>query len=343
MREIKSLTAIRGIFALYVAIYHIFPRSNSFIANGYLSVDLFFILSGFIMSYVYQYSFSSGVSVDAYVRFLKGRIARVYPLYAFIIIIISILYIFNGIKTPTLKEYSSLLLFFQSLYVVQNNLIPHAWSIAVEMLAYFAFPFVINKLMGERISAAIFPVTYISFAGLALVSMNGYWGPMDVGVGFLAIVRCLCEYGLGMVGYILTIKYQYKLTPVISESILVCALVISCVALNLRGYDLVAIAAFAFIIPSLSKSNGYVSRFLSQRALVYLGEISYSIYLVHYPLCRQLVFIPTWIHNKLGVLDVNSIALIMTILLSIFTYHLVEVPCRNLIKKISFRESLKVN
>ncbi|MCX0500929.1 acyltransferase family protein [Erwinia billingiae] len=336
MREIKSLTAIRGVFALYVAVYHIFPRSNSFIANGYLSVDLFFILSGFIMSYVYQFTFSSGVSIESYTKFLKGRIARIYPLYFFLIVIISILYIINGIKTPSLKEYSSLFLFFQSFYVVPNNLISHAWSIAVEVLAYFSFPFVIHKLMGNKISAAIFPVIYMSFGGLALVSMNGYWGPMDVGVGFLAIVRCLCEYGLGIVGYIFTIRYQHKLTPIITESILITSLVISFSALNNRGYDLVAIAAFALIIPTLSKSRGYVSYLLSVKPMVYLGEISYSIYLVHYPLCRQLVLIPTWIHNKTGLLDVNSIALIMTIIISIFTYHIIEVPCRNLIKRIDF-------
>ena len=160
---------------------------------------------------------------------------------------------------------------------------------------------------------------------------------MDVGVGVLAIVRCLCEYVLGMVGYILTTRYQQKFTPFITESILISSLIIAFAALNLRGYDLVAITAFGFIIPTLSESKGYVSYILSLRPMVYLGEISYSIYLVHYPLCRQLVFIPTWVHNKLGLLDVNSIALFMTIIISIFTYHLIEIPCRDFIKRINFR------
>lgn len=289
------------------------------------------------MSYVYHFTFSSGVSIESYARFLKGRIARIYPLYSSMIILISILYIANGLKIPSLKDYSSLFLFFQSFYVVQNNLISHAWSIAVEVLAYFSFPFIINKLTGEKISPAIFPVIYLSFAGLALVSMHGYWGPMDVGVGVLAIVRCLCEYVLGMVGYILTTRYQQKFTPFITESILISSLIIAFAALNLRGYDLVAITAFGFIIPTLSESKGYVSYILSLRPMVYLGEISYSIYLVHYPLCRQLVFIPTWVHNKVGLLDVNSIALFMTIIISIFTYHLIEIPCRDFIKRINFR------
>lgn len=332
MKEIKSLTAIRGLFAIYVAIYHIFPRSNSFIANGYLSVDLFFILSGFIMSYVYNKKFSINVRLNDYVNFLKGRFARIYPLYFFMIISISSLYFINGIALPSFREYSSLFLFFQSFYVVQNNLIPHAWSIAVEILAYLAFPFATNKLTGQKNNAAIIPAIYLSFAGLSLVSMHGYWGPMDVGTGVFAIIRCLCEYILGMTGYTLLIKYQHKLTPVRIETMLVIACIVAIASLSVRNFDLIAVSAFTFIIPLLSQSNGVISSVLSSKPMVYLGNISFSIYLIHYPLCRKLIFIPSWIHNKIGLFDVNTTTLMLTIFLSIFTYHLIEVPFRNFIK-----------
>lgn len=337
MKRIDPLTAIRGIFALYVAIYHIFPRNSNFVANGYLSVDLFFILSGFIMSYTYQKKFISGVLMHDYANYIKGRLARVYPLYLSIIILTSIAYISNSMALPNIKEYSSLLLFFQSLYYVENNLVPHAWSIAVEVLAYLIFPFLIHRLFGRKISASIIPVIYISFAGLALVSMHGYWGAMDVTTGALAIVRCFCEYLLGIAGYILLKNYRYKLTGLNVEILLISACALAFTALNMKGYDLVAIIAFAFVIPMLSESKGVISVFLSTKIMVYLGEISYSIYLVHYPLCRKLIFIPTWIQNKTGAPDINYIVLIMTILTAIITYHFIEIPCRHLIKSMKIK------
>ncbi len=60
---------------------HSAARASTFIAHGYLAVDLFFVLSGFVMAMNYKHMFDSGWSADAYLKFLGRRIARVYPLY----------------------------------------------------------------------------------------------------------------------------------------------------------------------------------------------------------------------------------------------------------------------
>lgn len=340
MREIKPLTSIRGLFAIYVAIYHIFPRNNSFISNGYLSVDLFFILSGFIMSCVYENKFKSGVTFDGYMQFIKGRVARVYPLYLFIIAMISFLYLANNIRTPSTKEYFSLVFFLQSIFIVSNNLVSHAWSIAVEVLAYILFPFTILIIARSRKYLTPAFCIVISFAGLIVVSRYGLWGPMDVVTGPLAILRCFCGYLLGMSGFIILRDYKDKITPAGVEITLILACIISLIALNIKGMDLITILGFSLIIPALSLSNGLIAKALSAKPIVYLGEISYSIYLIHYPLCRKLAFIPAWVHKKTGLLDINIIALIMTICLSMLTYRFVEVPCRNLIKGMRLEQKI---
>jgi peptidoglycan/LPS O-acetylase OafA/YrhL len=92
-RQLPSLTPLRGVAALWVVLYHycgtaqylpnldITPYSY-FISKGYLGVDLFFMLSGFVMAHVYHDAFSESIGRH-YRGFLVARIARLYPLHIF--------------------------------------------------------------------------------------------------------------------------------------------------------------------------------------------------------------------------------------------------------------------
>ncbi|UMK18141.1 acyltransferase [Klebsiella pneumoniae] len=78
---IDSLTGIRGIAAIYVVIYHLFHHAsdNNFINNGYLSVDLFFILSGFIITHAHRNDFFDVVTKKNYITFMLSRVMRIWP------------------------------------------------------------------------------------------------------------------------------------------------------------------------------------------------------------------------------------------------------------------------
>src|SRR5579872_5470162 len=87
-KEIKPLTSIRGIAAMWVYFSHcqFLEAYNPFFArltgNGFYGVDIFFILSGFILSYVHIEDFTAGAAVRSnYTRFLFLRFARIYPLH----------------------------------------------------------------------------------------------------------------------------------------------------------------------------------------------------------------------------------------------------------------------
>lgn len=83
-----------------VVIYHFdaivmklnFGQLNSAIRKGYLMVDLFFILSGFIMMHVYKNAFSSDLKFKSYLSFLKARLARIYPLHFFTLLFLVFIY-----------------------------------------------------------------------------------------------------------------------------------------------------------------------------------------------------------------------------------------------------------
>ena len=94
-RQLPSLTPLRGVAALWVVLYHycgtaqFFPNlditpHSYLISKGYLAVDMFFVLSGFVMAHVYRRAFSEGVG-EHYRGFLMARIARLYPLHVFIL------------------------------------------------------------------------------------------------------------------------------------------------------------------------------------------------------------------------------------------------------------------
>lgn len=342
MNEIKPLTSIRGLFALYVAIYHIFPRTNLFLENGYLSVDLFFVLSGFIMSYVYSTKFSCTLKTKDYLSYLRGRIARTYPLYAFLIILISFIYILNGIELPNTSDYVILFSFLQSIFYVNNNLIPHAWSIAVEFIAYMLFPFAILLIYKVRNVIFIASAITLGFTGLYLASFKGYWGPLDIVSGKFAIIRCLSDYALGLVSFLIYVKAKSLLSKNKLEIALISSLALALLLLSFRGYDVIIVACFATLIPLLAASQGIIYRFMSLSPMVYLGEISYSIYLIHYPLCRKLSFIPAWIQSKTVLFDINHVVLILTIIFSVLTYHFIEIPCRNFIRGQLIKSSTNV-
>src|SRR5258708_12531467 len=92
--EIKALTGLRGIAAMMVAVYHVNPELSArsapgigtILGKGYIWVDLFFVLSGFVLALNYAHRFAEGISINGWGDFLIRSIARIYPLYVAVIL-----------------------------------------------------------------------------------------------------------------------------------------------------------------------------------------------------------------------------------------------------------------
>ncbi|HCN9228562.1 TPA: acyltransferase [Escherichia coli] len=153
MKEIKSLTGIRGIAALYVVLYH--TVGSIIFHNGYLAVDLFFILSGFIMCVVYNDSFNDSITIKDYTNFMLHRFARIYPLYIFLVALAIIAFYAFG-KHFTAKEILSNILLIQNLGL-SKSIVGPSWSVSVEFILY------------------LFSLSYFSYA-LNLEQLNTFFG-----------------------------------------------------------------------------------------------------------------------------------------------------------------------
>jgi len=98
-RYLSNLTTLRGIAALWVVVFHFSEIIAKFVSTdrsllltkGYLMVDLFFIMSGFIIYHVYHESFISGISVSRFRQFIVARFARVYPLHFVTLLLIIVI------------------------------------------------------------------------------------------------------------------------------------------------------------------------------------------------------------------------------------------------------------
>ena len=161
-REIKALTSLRGVAAIAVVLQHFSSTAQShssgwipsIVPHGYMAVDFFFVLSGFIMSYTYLAAFQSD-GTRAFAPFLLKRVARIFPLGLAVLAIILLL---GGIASIWgrselfISEHAVDVGLTRSIFVnvlhmqgffPKHNLNDPSWSISVEMAAYVLFPFLI--------------------------------------------------------------------------------------------------------------------------------------------------------------------------------------------------------
>ena len=175
--EIPSLTGIRGVAAVVVVAFHLQVTEGAsalqgpvqtFVSHGYLAVDLFFVLSGYVMALNYQGLFATRRRVPDLRKFWLRRFARLYPMY------------FVGLafawRISSLRPFIPLPKLFANLAMVQNwgpwgSINSPSWSISTEAFAYLLFPFAVGPLLyGARRWAGV--ATFVAMAGVLAVATS---------------------------------------------------------------------------------------------------------------------------------------------------------------------------
>ncbi len=299
--EIRALTGLRGIAALYVVFFHANGQYRMpdlirpFIRHGYMAVDLFFILSGFVMAMTYAGLFENGFSFKSFKQFLLLRLARIYPLFALMTVLTAILIATVLSKTYSFNHLGTALLFNFTLTHVwgfANSVVPPSWSISTEWAAYLLFP--VGVFVGLRLPRrwSVLGLA-VSFAVLAIIAYGPTWiaqtemhrrhGPLDIVSSYAlgTTLRCLASFYIGLVAY----RFR-DLIPARGAGVFFLAII---ALLCIKGTDLLLIPAFALLIMSLSTDEGWLARVLQTRVIYWLGVISYALYLIH-DLVLRIVF-----------------------------------------------------
>ncbi len=346
---LNSFTCVRGIAAWFVVFYHIRsatpwipePLHMAF-AKGYLAVDFFFLLSGFVI-YLSSHQSIAEEGKAAILPFLGRRLARIYPLYA---VILFLTVIFAALLTALGRDTSGYpwselplhILLMQNWGFTPALSWNHpAWSISTEMAAYLLFPLLI---LGTPITRAGRPTLLAAMAGL--LAIMGWWlskaGLHNLGQYIVqyGIVRCLFEFATGA----LLCAFWLKDRGNNQRNALLGAFLIAALAgtfwaiipkAELWAFPTM-MAALLFLLAEYTHKRGIDDRppSLPMRVLIYVGEISYATYLAHFMLFTW--FKIALVHDSADIAPWKiCLFLLATLLTSITLYHLVEKPGKTLL------------
>jgi len=374
-KYLSNLTPLRGIAALLTLLFHIdivLPvfggklvdgKVSSILNHMYLMVDFFFVLSGFILCYVYSKHFDGAVKGQAFRKFTIARFARVYPLHL-VSLLMTTLFLFLlhqwGAKVPPVLDagnsaYSFVtnLLLLHSMNLHQWFTFTHAsWSISTEWWMYMLFPFLVGPFMrlskpGRFVVFALCVAGYlvIGYVLVPLVAIPDALSafrvsPFSLNVAYqFGFFRCLVGFVLGMLVYL---GYKQDWSKQLFSSgytflIFVAGLVL---CLHFAVLDIFTAALFPCILLSAAYGSPALNAILGSKPLVRLGEWSFSIYLIHQPFLYQGVALmgnpdkTGIVVPKMGMLVswVTCLVFVAFILfVSYLSYRFIEVPARNYI------------
>jgi peptidoglycan/LPS O-acetylase OafA/YrhL len=340
MQEIRPLTSLRGIFACWVVAVHIFNTGLGgvahepwIVAKGYLAVDFFFFLSGFILAGTYGARMMSDLSVRSYLDFVLRRWGRLFPLH---IAVVAAMVVANPVYAP--------MRVLEELTLTQRWLLwpvgpvdwinMPSWSISTEWAASLLFPaFVWGGLRASRSRAALMAAA--SVALLVYSAADHHWN-LNIwasSVTYLPLLRCFADFGLGVVGF----RCRGAVAPLTSDRAVLALGAVYLLALALEASDLTIVAIVFPTVLGIAGNKGRAAKLLSAEPIHWLGTISYSIYLTHFPLV--LLFRSLWpdLSATGNAVAYGVATAAATLGVASLTYRFIEVPCRDWVKTLAGR------
>lgn len=332
--RIDQLNFTRFLAAISIVIFHFGTAATPFHGNSLsflferanIAVSYFFVLSGFVMILS-----SSGKRNISFFPFIKRRLARLYPIYVLALLLtIGLLIDLQEISWNN---------FFLNLFLIQSwfpnkalTLNYPGWSLSNEMFFYALFPFLLSSLyrrLRPWIVTVVVVLFWISsqvlfqFLVIEYSWMVKYWH-------YIPILH-LNEFLLGSLAglYFLQKKDGMKKNKALWIFFLLFLLVLA-LKLSVDYHNGLLAPLFAIFLVVLSLDNGWVSRFSQNKLCVFLGDISYSVYILQFPV--WLLISDYRLEKYLGVSKGTDLAfyvkLFFLLLISSIAYVMIEVPVR---------------
>ncbi len=290
MNRVPELDGVRGVAVLLVLVHNTCMSPSLhfglLVTNGWMGVDLFFVLSGFLITGILR---DSRNSQGYFKRFYVRRCLRIWPLYysvlLFMFVIVPLIRpseantVFNARSSP----WWSYLLFVQNFLVpvptMATGLLAVTWSLAIEEQFYLVWPFVVwvfneaglRKIVLVAICISPLLRLYLSLRGVNIYSNT--FCRLDGLMAGACLALIIRSEGFDPSRFVI----KAWITLVISAPV---ALLLEVFHARWVGFSFIALAAVSFVYLALFSKCTWLQALLTNRFLVYTGTISYGIYLL---------------------------------------------------------------
>jgi peptidoglycan/LPS O-acetylase OafA/YrhL len=365
-RSIDSLTSLRGFLALWVVFYHfwkdilaLFPGVEfltPLARQGHFAVPVFFMLSGFVLAYNYSREMSAP-GIRSYFRFLLMRLARIYPVHLFTLLVVLGMVVVCRIRGWPLTDAGygagdfALNLLLAQTWVPSFQLSWNypSWSISSEWFAYLCFPLFCVAIL-RRITTRLRAYAFLALCGGTTVGLY----VLGNEVPFRGLLQVIPTFLAGMAIFASQVDVSRSPqeanrsnprtrnvnslpTHYFPDFLL---MVLAAIPLLTYGplMGALLLTGFVVLVYRLAIQQNECSLLWTNRFAVYLGEISYSLYMAHtltQKVCYKLLpadqFIGAALAVSSGVLLVYATGIAVFVL---GTYYLVERPSRRALRRL---------
>ena len=336
-KRFLALDSLRGICALLVALYHLngygYAPPVAILRNADLFVDFFFVLSGFVIAHIYRYKIVDAASLGS---FLLKRLGRIWPLnFATLLAFVAAVFLARcvGIALAEPARYDSGAILPNLLLIQSLGVLDHltwnfpSWSVSAEFFAYILFGVFCLTIARRRAAVALGLIALC--LGILLV-----WSPKGLAATYdFGLFRCIAGF---FCGYLVRQLLDQAAGKPPAASLLELGAVLSVVLfvihagdkdLQFAGPFLFAMTVFVFAFEA-----GLLSAVLKSAPCLFLGRISYSIYMVHALVLTLLKAAVPHLHWLDALPDgakkacLTPIFLAAVVAISAVTYRVIELP-----------------
>jgi peptidoglycan/LPS O-acetylase OafA/YrhL len=345
--QLDPLTGVRFVLAVGVVLFHYqldwaYPHEYAgFIGRARLSVDIFFILSGFILAHVYL----RGDKPPSIKKFIFARFARIYPVHLAILLGLVALYFGAGLVGVQLDAtHFNATDFFRTLFLVQawfptqvlNNWNGPSWSLSAEWFVYLMFPaYAWLALRWRERPLLLIALSVAIFLAFDYLYRGAYGIILPNAEDNMGILRIMPEFLLGIGLYFFGQKIDVSKRHAKIFALSTSGLILLAMQFALDDRLIVALAGpFILSLALLAKSGQ--STFLSKPIMLFGGEASFALYLVHLPIfmvwrnvMEKLFNLPS--HYKMGLGEL-AILFAITLVIAAALHVVIEKPGRDFIR-----------
>ena len=351
-RYITGLDGIRAIAVIMVLAYHL---KLALFKSGFLGVTVFFVLSGYLITGILISEVEEEGTIDLK-NFWLRRIRRLVPaVMSMAVVIIFVSAVVNRvIFTKGCKDFLASVLGFNNWWQIFNKVsyfeaagVPspftHCWSLAIETQFYLIYPLIllgIYKLVksrgeGRANRGLLFAGVTLLLALISVILMIVLFDPQQDAsrVYYGTDTRAFSL----LFGALLAILWEYRMVPrrlsasvnMVLGSVSFAVLLVMTIAINgssnfwYRGGQFVGTILTVLVIYTVSGRKTWLSRFLSNPVLKWIGDRSYSIYLWHYPI---ILLISKGIKASWWI---TLIEIVLSVVLAELSYRFIETPIRH--------------